>query len=148
MGYLKRRKKMRIQRSGFTLIEIMIVVMIITALAAMIVPRLSGRSEQAKVAVAEADIASNIGLALKLYELDNGNYPTTEQGIEALLSKPSSSPSPTNWNGPYLETGRLDPWKNPYYYKCPGTHNPAGYDLYSAGKDGSPGTEDDVTNWE
>ncbi len=137
-----------VRKDGFTLIEIMIVVMIIAALAAMIVPRLGGRSEQAKRAVAEADIASNIGLALKLYELDNGNYPTTEQGLKALVSKPSSSPVPTNWNGPYLERLRPDPWKNPYQYRCPGTHNPGGYDLFSMGKDGIAGTDDDITNWE
>ena len=125
----------------------MIVVIIIAALAAMVVPRLSGRSEQAKIAIAEADISSNIGTALKLYELDNGNFPTTEQGLEALLSKPSSNPIPTNWNGPYLEKKPIDPWKNPYQYKCPGMHNTAGYDLYSLGKDGIEGTDDDIGNW-
>ncbi|MDD5738034.1 MAG: type II secretion system major pseudopilin GspG, partial [Candidatus Omnitrophica bacterium] len=90
-------------RRGFTLIEIMIVVIIIAALASMVVPRLTGRTEQARVSIAEADVGSNIATALKLYELDNGNYPTTEQGLNALLSKPSSSPAPNNWNGPYLE---------------------------------------------
>src|SRR3989338_9364856 len=83
-------------KKGFTLIELMIVVIIIAALSAMVVPRLSNRSEQAKLAVAEADITSNIGLALKLYKLDNGRYPTTSQGLNALLTKPSSSPVPSN----------------------------------------------------
>ena len=133
---------------GFTLIEIMIVVIIIAALAAMVVPRLTGRSEQARIAIAEADISSNIGIALKLYELDNGNFPTTEQALDSLLSKPSSVPVPTNWNGPYLEKKPVDPWKNPYQYKCPGIHNTAGYDLHSLGKDGIEGTEDDIANWE
>ena len=133
---------------GFTLIEIMIVVIIIAALAAMVVPRLTGRSEQARIAIAEADISSNIGIALKLYELDNGNFPTTEQALDSLLSKPSSAPVPTNWNGPYLEKKPVDPWKNPYQYKCPGIHNTAGYDLHSMGKDGIEGTEDDIANWE
>lgn len=134
-------------RKGFTLIEIMIVVIIIAALAAMVVPRLTGRTEQARASIADADINSNIATGLKLYELDNGNYPTTEQGLNALLSKPSSSPVPNNWNGPYLEKKPVDPWKNQYQYKCPGSHNSAGYDLWSNGKDGIEGTADDVNNW-
>lgn len=136
------------KRLAFTLIELMIVVIIIAALAAMVVPRLSGRSEQAKATIAEADIAANIGTALKLYELDNGSFPTTEQGLNALISKPSSNPVPKNWKGPYLEKKPLDPWKNPYQYKSPGVHNTMTYDLYSLGKDGAEGTDDDVKNWE
>ena len=132
---------------GFTLIELMIVVIIIAAIAAMVVPRLSGRSEQAKITVAQADISSNIGMALKLYELDNGNYPTTEQGLNALMAKPTSSPAAQNWKGPYLEKAPLDPWGNPYQYRCPGSHNTSGYDLYSPGKDAAEGGEDDVVNW-
>ncbi|MFA5148257.1 MAG: type II secretion system major pseudopilin GspG [Candidatus Omnitrophota bacterium] len=134
-------------RRGFTLIEIMIVVIIIAALASMVVPRLTGRTEQARVSIAEADVSSNIATALKLYELDNGNYPTTEQGLNALLSKPSSSPVPNNWNGPYLEKTPVDPWKNQYQYKCPGSHNASGYDVWSNGKDGIEGTADDVNSW-
>lgn len=133
---------------GFTLIELMIVVIIIAALSAMVVPRLSNRSEQAKVTVAEADINSNIGLALKLYKLDNGRFPTSDQGLKALLVKPSSSPAPRNWNGPYLETEPLDPWKVEYKYKYPGPNNTSGYDLYSIGPDGVEGSEDDIKNWE
>ncbi|MBN1869289.1 MAG: type II secretion system major pseudopilin GspG [Candidatus Omnitrophica bacterium] len=132
---------------GFTLIELMIVVIIIAALSAMVVPRLSNRSEQAKITVAEADINSNIGLALKLYKLDNGRYPSTEQGLKALFSKPSSNPVPKNWNGPYLESEALDPWKTEYLYKCPGAHNSTGYDLYSLGADGAEGSDDDIKNW-
>ncbi|MDP2905904.1 MAG: type II secretion system major pseudopilin GspG [Candidatus Omnitrophota bacterium] len=139
----------RIRRPpAFTLIELMIVVIIIAALAAMVLPRLSGRSEEAKIAIAQADISSNIAMALKLYDLDNGNYPATEQGLAALLIKSSSSPVPLNWKGPYLEKKSIDPWKNPYQYKCPGEHNPSTYDLYSLGKDGVEGTADDVKNWE
>ena len=135
------------KRSGFTLIELMIVVVIIVALASMVVPRLSGRTEQAKKAVAKADVSSNISMALKLYELDNGNFPTTEQGLDALITAPSSAPVPTNWNGPYLENIPLDPWGNPYKYKCPGTTNKTTYDLCSIGKDASENTDDDVKNW-
>ena len=133
---------------AFTLIELMIVVIIIAALSAMVVPRLSNRSEQAKIAVADADINSNIGLALKLYKLDNGRYPTTAQGIKSLLSKPTASPAPQNWYGPYLETDPLDPWKEEYKYKCPGDHNTSGYDLYSVGPDGVEANDDDIKNWE
>lgn len=133
---------------AFTLIELMIVVIIIAALSAMVVPRLSNRSEQAKIAVADADINSNIGLALKLYKLDNGRYPTTAQGIKSLITKPTSSPAPQNWNGPYLETDPLDPWKEEYKFKSPGEHNTSGYDLYSVGPDGVEGNDDDIKNWE
>ena len=138
--------KKKLGQTGFTLVELMIVVIIIAALSAMVVPRLGSRSEQAKIAVAEADINSNIGLALKLYKLDNGRYPTTSQGLKALFSKPSSSPVPNNWNGPYLENEALDPWQNAYQFKSPGTYNPTGYDLYSLGPDGVEGTEDDIKN--
>ncbi|MDD5422532.1 MAG: type II secretion system major pseudopilin GspG [Candidatus Omnitrophica bacterium] len=132
-------------KHGFTLIELMIVIVIIAAMAAMIVPRLSGRSEQAKIVVAQADISSNISMGLKLYELDNGSFPSTEEGVNALYEKPASA---TSWRGPYLEKKSMDPWGNTYQYKCPGVHNSATYDLYSLGKDGQDGTADDVKNWE
>jgi len=132
---------------GFTLIELMLVVVIIAALASMVIPRLAGRSEEAKIAAARADINVNISLALKLYELDNGNYPTTEQALDALISKPNSNPVPQNWNGPYLEKKPIDPWGRPYQYRCPGVHSLAGYDLYSLGRDGQE-SDDDITNWE
>lgn len=134
-------------RYGFTLIELMLVVVIISALAAMVVPRLAGRSQEALRGVAEADIKGNISLALKLYEVDNGRYPTTAQGLDALVKEPTGSPAPKNWKGPYLEQEPLDPWKNPYQYHYPGTHPPRDYDLYSMGPDGKDGTEDDITNW-
>ncbi|MFH1856001.1 MAG: type II secretion system major pseudopilin GspG [Candidatus Omnitrophota bacterium] len=133
--------------TGFTLIELMLVVVIIAALASMVVPRLAGRSEQAKISRAQADISSNISLALKLYELDNGNYPTTEQGLDALMSKSSGNPIPENWNGPYLEKKPIDSWGRAYHYRYPGAYSAAGYDLYSLGKDGQE-SDDDVTNWE
>ena len=130
---------------GFTLIEIMLVVIIIGALAAMIVPRLAGRSDQAKVAVAKADI-SNISTALKLYELDNGTVPTSTQGLAALREKSSSAPLPKNWNGPYLEKNALDPWGNAYVYAAPGAHR-SDYDLSSKGKDLNS-SDDDIVNWQ
>ncbi|NTV28813.1 MAG: type II secretion system major pseudopilin GspG [Candidatus Omnitrophica bacterium] len=130
---------------GFTLVEIMLVVLIIGALAAMIVPRLSGRSEQARAAVARADIQTNIATALKMYELDNGMFPTTAQGLQALREKSAASPVPRNWQGPYLEKDPVDPWGNPYVYVSPGTHR-ADYDLYSKGKDANS-SDGYITNW-
>jgi general secretion pathway protein G len=133
------------KKEGFTLVEIMLVVIIIGALAAMIVPRLSGRSEQARAAVAKADIQTNIATALKLYELDNGMFPSTSQGLMALRVRPSSGPLARNWNGPYLEKDPVDPWGNAYVYASPGTHR-ADYDIYSKGRD-IDAQSDDIVNW-
>ena len=119
-------------KNGFTLIEILLVVAIIGTISAMVLPRLSGRSEQAKITIAKVDVESNIASALKLYELDNGAYPTTSQSLDALLKKPSTSPVPQNWNGPYLEKDPIDPWGRKYQYQYPGTHG-KGYDLFSTG---------------
>lgn len=132
-------------KRAFTLIELMLVVIIIGALVAMVMPRLTGRGEQARITAVKADIQTNIATALKLYELDNGNFPRTEEGLEALLNKPSSA---LNWNGPYLEKKPFDSWGREYKYKSPGEHRPGDYDLYSLGKDGQEGTADDVKNWE
>ena len=129
-------------KRGFTLIELMLVVIIIGALVAMVMPRLTGRGEQARIAAAKADIQVNIATALKLYELDNGDFPSTEEGLMALLDKPSSA---ANWNGPYLEKSPLDPWNREYKYKYPGEHRPD-FDLYSLGRDGVESV-DDVKNW-
>ena len=130
---------------AFTLVEIMLVVLIIAALSAMVVPRLVGRSEQAKTSVARSDIDAQLATALKLYELDNGNFPSTEQGLQALRSKPSTAPTANNWNGPYIEKEPIDPWGSPYMYVSPGQHRPD-YDLYSKGKNPNS-DEDDITNW-
>ena len=135
---------MRRTSSGFTLIELMLVVIIIGALVAMVLPRLAGRSEQARVGAARADIQSNIATALKLYELDNGTYPATSEGLNALISRPGNA---KNWNGPYLEKKPTDPWGREYQYQSPGSHRTQDYDLYSLGKDGQV-SADDVTNWE
>jgi general secretion pathway protein G len=130
--------------TGFTLIELMLVVIIIGALVAMVFPRLVGRGEQAKVASTKADIQANIATALKLYELDNGSFPSSEEGLGALLNKAASA---ANWNGPYLEKKPVDSWGREYKYKCPGEHRQADYDLYSLGKDGVE-SADDIKNWE
>ena len=134
--------------SGFTLIEIMLVVIIISVLAALVIPQLSGRAEQARNSAARADILSNLPLALDLYEIDNGFYPTSEQGLGALRAKPSTSPAPLNWNGPYLKKKPLDPWGSDYAYVSPGMHNRQHYDLYSYGRDRSEGGDDDINNWD
>ncbi len=128
---------------AFTLVELLLVVIIIGVLAAMVVPRLTGRSEEARIGVARADIETNIATALKIYELDNGIFPSTGEGLGALIQAPGSA---KRWKGPYLEKKPLDPWGNSYQYKSPGSHR-SDYDLYSLGRDGIE-SDDDVVNWE
>ncbi len=140
---------MRFQnRKGFTLIEILLVIIIIGILVAMVVPNFAGRGEQARKAAARADIESNLATVLDMYELDNGHYPTSEQGLSALVTAPTSTPVPINWNGPYLKKKKvpLDPWGQPYVYASPGTHNSDEYDLSSYGRDGIE-SDDDIINW-
>lgn len=131
---------------GFTLIELMLVIIIIGALAAMVVPRLAGRSEEARAGAAQADINGNLSLALRLYEVDNGRYPSSEQGLAALMAKPTSPPAPANWKGPYIERDPKDPWGRPYVYQYPSGHPPRDYDLSSLGPDGKA-SDDDIANW-
>ncbi|MDO8602775.1 MAG: type II secretion system major pseudopilin GspG [Candidatus Omnitrophota bacterium] len=131
-------------KEGFTLIELMLVVVIVGVLVSMVAPRLVGRSEEAKIVAARADINANISVALDLYELDNGKYPETGEGLAALLAKPGSS---LKWKGPYLKKLPLDPWGSSYIYRSPGDHN-IDYDLYSHGPDKVEGGGDDVFNWE
>lgn len=133
---------------GFTLIEIMVVVVILGILAAIAVPRIMDRPDVARVTKAKQDIRT-IESALKLYRLDNFRYPTTEQGLEALVEKPGIQPEPKNWKpGGYLERLPTDPWGEPYHYRNPGDHGEV--DVYSYGRDGRPGGEDtdaDIGNW-
>jgi general secretion pathway protein G len=128
-------------KTGFTLIEIMIVVIILGILAAMVVPRLTGRSDEARRSVAKADLESNLALGIDLYEADVGEFPAS---LDDLSTAPSGV---TNWKGPYLKKKPVDPWGRAYLYKYPGEHNTEDYDLSSSGKDGIEGNEDDVTNW-
>lgn len=129
---------------GFTLIELLLVVAILAILASVVLPRLAGRSEQARKAAAAADI-SNMGVALDAFEVDCGRYPTTEESLKGLVEQPSGV---KNWNPQgYLKSLKNDPWGNAYQYRCPGTHNTKSYDLFSVGPDGQEGTADDIDNW-
>ncbi len=138
-------------KRGFTLIEILVVVFILALLAALVGPKVIGRTDDARIAEAKIQIV-NLSTALKLYKLDNGTYPTTEQGLEALVRKPSIAPVPEKYReGGYLEKKNLpkDPWGNDYIYISPGAHGD--FDLSSYGADGKPGGEGinaDINSWE
>ncbi|BAN47758.1 type II secretion system protein XcpT [Metapseudomonas resinovorans NBRC 106553] len=140
---------LRRSQSGFTLIEIMVVVVILGILAALVVPQVMNRPDQAKVTVAKGDIKA-IGAALDMYKLDNFAYPSTQQGLEALVSRPSGNPPAKNWNKDgYLKKLPVDPWGNTYQYLSPGSKGT--YDLYSLGADGKEGGSDndaDIANWD
>ncbi len=131
------------RKEAFTLIELMLVVVIIGALAAMVVPRLVGRGTEALKAAAKGDISS-ISSSLELFELDNGKFPGTGEGLGALMRKPSWA---NKWNGPYLKRAPIDPWKNEYKYVYPSKHG-LDFDLYSLGPDGKDGGGDDIVSWE
>jgi general secretion pathway protein G len=138
-------------RGGFTLIEIMVVIVILAMLAAIVGPKLMGRTEDAKITDAQVQI-KNFETALKLYKLDNGSYPSTEQGLGALVTKPTVGVIPKSYkDGGYLESKKLpkDPWGNDYLYVSPGEHGD--YDLFSYGADGAKGGEGknaDITSWD
>jgi general secretion pathway protein G len=142
--------RMRRGRRGFTLIELMVVIVILGILAGLIIPRIMGRPDEARQTKARIQI-EGIETALKLYRLDNGFYPTTEQGLRALVEAPGIPPVPRNWReGGYLEKGKVikDPWGNDFAYLCPGTQGE--FDLVSYGADGQQGGEGknkDITNW-
>jgi len=144
------RKRHGLRRdAGLTLIELMVVVVILALLAVVIVPRVIDRPDQARVARARADIAA-LSSALSLYRLDNGAYPTTDQGLEALVRRPSRPPLPSNWaQGGYIDRVPSDPWGNPYQFLSPGVRG--AFDLMSFGADGRPGgsgVDADIGNWQ
>ncbi|MDP5008900.1 MAG: type II secretion system major pseudopilin GspG [Glaciimonas sp.] len=137
------------KQRGFTLIEIMVVVVIMGILAALVVPKLMGRTDDARVMAARSDI-STLMSALKLYKLDNQRYPTTEQGLQSLVAKPTSGPASDGWKtGGYIDKLPKDPWGNPYQYLSPGIHGEL--DVFSFGADGQPGGEGndaDIGSWQ
>jgi general secretion pathway protein G len=133
---------------GFTLLEVMVVVAILGILAALVVPSIISRPDEARIIAAKQDIAS-LMQALKLYRLDNQRYPTTEQGLQALVARPATNPAPANWKaGGYVERLPKDPWGNPYQYLNPGVRGEI--DVFSLGADGAPGGEGnnaDIGSW-
>ena len=128
-------------RRAFTLFEMLLVVTIIGILAALVLPKIMGRSEQARVTAAHADINGGIKSALDAFEVDNGFYP---KSLQDLVQAPGNA---KNWHGPYLDKLPVDPWGNPYVYYYPGKHNSGAYDLLSVGPDAREGTDDDIGNW-
>ena len=143
------RRRPRVRRA-FTLIEVLVVVVIIAVLASFVAPNVFRHVDTAKNVAAQAQI-STLGAALDAYRLDNGRYPTTEQGLAALWQAPSMDPRPSNWRGPYLrQPPPADPWGAPYVYRAPGDHVANGFDLSAMGSDGATGGTGeaaDITNW-
>jgi general secretion pathway protein G len=142
------RRNLR-NRGGFTLLEILLVVVIIGMLVGVAAVNLTKSSEKAKLTSTRNQIDA-YKTALGVYEMDNGFFPSADQGLQALIQQPSSAPQPMNWKGPYLDPAVLktDPWGHDYVYKYPGTHNTAGYDLYSLGITGVDGDPGNLGNWQ
>jgi len=149
LSFAPRRTLSRAASHGFTLIEIMVVVVIMGILAALVVPKLMGRADDARITAARQDIATLMS-ALKLYKLDNQRYPSTEQGLQALITKPTSGPAANGWkSGGYIDKLPKDPWGNPYQYLSPGVKGEV--DVFSYGADGQPGgsgNDADVGSWD
>ena len=135
----RRRSSIPAHERGLTLVEMIVVLAIIALIAALIVPTVIGRPDQARASITQTDEHTIAG-ALKMYRLDNGDYPSTAQGLQALVSKPAGEPAAANWQHPYLDTMPQDQWGRAYMYRSPGDKG-AGFDLLSYGKDGKPGGE-------
>lgn len=137
----------RFRTQGFTLVEVMVVVVILAVLAALVVPRVVGRTDEARAVAAKQDVAA-IMQALKLYRIDNSRYPTNAQGLQALVTRPATEPQPVNWKS-YLDKIPVDPWGKTYLYLNPGVHGEI--DVFSLGADGQPGgsgADADIGSWE
>jgi general secretion pathway protein G len=136
-------RRRRAARAAFTLIELLLVLVILAILAAVVVPKFTNRSEQARKSAARTDIA-NLETVLDAFEVDAGRFPSNEEGLGALVQQPNSVKA---WHGPYVKRVPIDPWGNPYVYRYPGQNNANSYDLFSFGPDGHEGGGDDVDNW-
>ncbi|MHC5039604.1 MAG: type II secretion system major pseudopilin GspG [Planctomycetota bacterium] len=140
---MRRRKN-----AGFTLVELILVLIILSLLAAIVVPKIVGRGREARINAAKGQVGM-FKDALNQYALDNyDQFPSTEQGLDALVARPSSNPVPKKWKGPYLDgLVPMDPWGNEYKYLFPSKHLPKGFDVWSMGPDGQDGTDDDIGTW-
>src|SRR5215207_390421 len=143
-----RRPTPHAPRAAFTLLELLVVLLVIGLLAGLVAPQILGRVSDARETTAKAQLEM-LETALESYRLDNGRYPTAEQGLAALRERPTGGPAPRNWRGPYLRKPvPLDPWGNAYVYRVPGQRNPTGFDLFSFGRDGKPGGEGEAESRE
>jgi general secretion pathway protein G len=142
---MNRMNGVRALHKAFTLIELLLVLVIIAVLAAVVVPKMVGRTEDAKIKATKGSIAG-IKTALETFEVDNGRFPTTEEGLQALVNAPAGM---NEWHGPYVDKQHIaaDAWGNPFQYRYPGPQNPSGFDLSSFGPDGRE-SQDDITNWQ
>jgi general secretion pathway protein G len=134
----------RKKQAGFTLIELLLVLVILGTLAAIVIPKFTGRTEQARITAAKTQI-SNFETALEAYEADNGSYPRGTGGLSDLVEQPKDAP---NWKGPYLKSIPLDPWQHAYVYECPGRRNASSYDIMSMGPEGRTSGEGIIANWD
>ncbi|GAB5559426.1 MAG: GspG family T2SS major pseudopilin variant ExeG [Synoicihabitans sp.] len=139
----------RASRRGFTLLEIMVVLAILGLLVAVLVRNVGGDLDRGQEQTAGLYVKTTLTLPLTNYRIDMGSYPTTAQGLEALITAPQGG---GRWKGPYIDSPNgkvpMDPWQQPYEYRYPGTHNKNGYDLFSKGRDMTAGTDDDIGNWQ
>ena len=145
MKLITRNQLRRKVSQGFTLIELLLVLAILGILAAIVVPKMAGRSEDARKQAAVTQMSA-FKTALNTFEVDNGYYPKGQNGLLDLIQRPRDA---QNWHGPYLDTDTVpkDPWGHDYSYVCPGKHNASSYDISSAGPDGQAGNDDDITSW-
>lgn len=138
-----------VRRRGMSLMEVLIVIVILGVLAALVVPNFFGAQDKAMRDTALAQVRSGLNGSVELFRANCGRYPTTEEGLAALLTKPESEDIAEKWSGPYVKEGQipLDPWGRQYNYRSPGEYNRETYDLWSSGKNGQSGDDDDVVNW-